>query len=174
MVKKRSIVIWSEHEDTQLATIIINNLQSGKTQLQAFQTASQQIGRTTSACGFRWNNNLRKKYEDSIEEAKISGKALKGVLSVKESLTNTSDNNKASDVQDPITSIINSVDVVRDKLIGMSKYILELESQLSRKDKEISDLRKEVSEINYYSEDLPLLKLLFKKAHEIGFLDKIS
>ena len=61
---------WSPEEDTILAETVLRFIRQGGTQLGAFAEVGETTGRTAAAVGFRWNNNVRKRYEDSIIIAK--------------------------------------------------------------------------------------------------------
>lgn len=61
---------WTKEEDILLAEIVLTHIREGGTQLQAFEEVGKQLSRTSSACGFRWNANVRKMYRTEIELAK--------------------------------------------------------------------------------------------------------
>ena len=61
---------WTQEEDQLLGEIVLQYIEEGKTQLQAFSEAGEQLSRTPAACGFRWNATLRKQYEKDIQQAK--------------------------------------------------------------------------------------------------------
>lgn len=61
---------WTQEEDQLLGEIVLQYIEEGKTQLQAFSEAGEQLSRTPAACGFRWNATLRKQYENEIQQAK--------------------------------------------------------------------------------------------------------
>lgn len=61
---------WTQEEDQLLGEIVLQYIEEGKTQLQAFSEAGEQLSRTPAACGFRWNATLRKRYENEIQQAK--------------------------------------------------------------------------------------------------------
>lgn len=61
---------WTQEEDQLLGEIVLQFIKEGKTQLQAFSEAGEQLSRTPAACGFRWNATLRKQYENDIQQAK--------------------------------------------------------------------------------------------------------
>lgn len=69
MVQKRKDN-WTIDEDTLLANTVLDYIKSGKTQLLAFQEVGNQLNRTSSACGFRWNSYVRKQYKEEIKIAK--------------------------------------------------------------------------------------------------------
>ena len=67
---------WTEVEDELLVSVVIKHIQSGSTQLKAFEEVGKQLTRTASACGFRWNSYLRKKHKDQIVKAKKERKKM--------------------------------------------------------------------------------------------------
>lgn len=62
---------WTEKEDRILAETILQFIREGSTQLLAFKAVGKVIGRTASACGFRWNHKVRKQYAEQIKVAKM-------------------------------------------------------------------------------------------------------
>ncbi|MGG4132126.1 hypothetical protein ABEW19_28120 [Paenibacillus illinoisensis] len=61
---------WDIEADLLLAQTVLQHIETGSTQLKAFEEASEKLNRSKAACGFRWNSALRKQYEKDIEEAK--------------------------------------------------------------------------------------------------------
>jgi prespore-specific regulator len=61
---------WSDDDDLILAEVTLRHIREGGTQLSAFEEVGERIGRTSAACGFRWNSYVRKKYEPAIQIAK--------------------------------------------------------------------------------------------------------
>lgn len=61
---------WSEEDDLILAEVTLRHIREGSTQLAAFEEVGERIGRTSAACGFRWNSCVRKSYEEAIAIAK--------------------------------------------------------------------------------------------------------
>jgi len=61
---------WSQDDDLMLAEVTLRHIREGSTQLSAFEEVGERIGRTSAACGFRWNSFVRKQYEDAIQIAK--------------------------------------------------------------------------------------------------------
>lgn len=61
---------WDIEADLLLAQTVLQHIETGSTQLKAFEEASEKLNRSKAACGFRWNSSLRKQYEKDIEEAK--------------------------------------------------------------------------------------------------------
>ncbi len=61
---------WSPDDDLMLAEVTLRHIREGSTQLAAFEEVGERIGRTSAACGFRWNSCVRKRYEEAIQMAK--------------------------------------------------------------------------------------------------------
>lgn len=61
---------WSHEEDLLLKDTVLKHIESGETQLQAFDLVAKKVHRTPAACGFRWNKELRSRYQKEISEAK--------------------------------------------------------------------------------------------------------
>ncbi|QWH64132.1 RsfA family transcriptional regulator (plasmid) [Bacillus mycoides] len=66
---------WTNDNDLLLATIVLQNIRNGGTQLAAFKEVAKQLTRTPAACGFRWNSYVRKQYEEEIKQAKQNRKS---------------------------------------------------------------------------------------------------
>ena len=67
---------WTADDDLLLAEML-RHIREGSTQLAAFEEVGQRLGRTSAACGFRWNSAIRKKYEAAIQIAKAQRQQLK-------------------------------------------------------------------------------------------------
>ena len=92
MGEKRRKDQWTVADDERLAEIVIHFVQNGKTQLEAFSFAAEQLNRTKQACGFRWNKTLRQQYGHVLESVRKRPKQvmkshLKLALSSYEELT---------------------------------------------------------------------------------------
>lgn len=66
---------WTPADDERLAEIVLDHIRTGSTQLKAFEQAGNELGRTSAACGYRWNGVLRKDRRADIESAKQARKA---------------------------------------------------------------------------------------------------
>ena len=75
---------WNQQEDELLAKIVLESIENGQTQLDAFALVGKKLSRTAAACGFRWNSYVRKLYENEILLAKKKKKENK--LKVKKEL----------------------------------------------------------------------------------------
>lgn len=70
MGEKKREDSWNDEHDQLLANTVLSHIRTGSTQLAAFEEAASIINRTAAACGFRWNKDIRKKYEYEIQIAK--------------------------------------------------------------------------------------------------------
>ncbi|MHA6252152.1 RsfA family transcriptional regulator [Oceanobacillus sp. CAU 1775] len=83
---------WSHEDDLLLAETVLRHIREGSTQLNAFDEVGDKLNRTSAACGFRWNAEVRNKYIHAIDLAKRQRKemkrsqALSGNLKVKQQI----------------------------------------------------------------------------------------
>lgn len=68
---------WTHEDDLLLAETVLRHIREGSTQLNAFDEVGDQLNRTSAACGFRWNAEVRNKYHSAIELAKRQRKEKK-------------------------------------------------------------------------------------------------
>ena len=68
---------WTREDDLLLAETVLRHIRSGSTQLKAFDEVGDKLNRTSAACGFRWNAEVRQNYEDAVQLAKKQRKELK-------------------------------------------------------------------------------------------------
>lgn len=68
---------WSHEDDLLLAETVLRHIREGSTQLNAFEEVGDKLNRTSAACGFRWNAEVRQRYESAIDLAKRQRKEKK-------------------------------------------------------------------------------------------------
>src|SRR5690625_1923367 len=68
---------WSHEDDLLLAETVLRHIREGSTQLNAFEEVGDALNRTSAACGFRWNAEVRNKYVHAIDLAKRQRKEKK-------------------------------------------------------------------------------------------------
>lgn len=68
---------WTNEDDLLLAETVLRHIREGSTQLNAFEEVGDILNRTSAACGFRWNAEVRGKYVQAIELAKRQRKEKK-------------------------------------------------------------------------------------------------
>ncbi len=76
MEQKRRKDQWTAMDDEKLAEIVIQAVQNGRTQLEAFEQAARELNRTKQACGFRWNKTLRLQYGQVLNSVRKRPKQL--------------------------------------------------------------------------------------------------
>ncbi|MBM7569559.1 RsfA family transcriptional regulator [Aquibacillus albus] len=76
MVKVRQDA-WSHEDDLLLAETVLRHIREGSTQLNAFEEVGDKLNRTSAACGFRWNAEVRQRYEQAVAIAKRQRKEKK-------------------------------------------------------------------------------------------------
>ncbi|MFZ3576442.1 RsfA family transcriptional regulator [Virgibacillus sp. DJP39] len=81
MVKVRQDA-WSHEDDLLLAETVLRHIREGSTQLNAFEEVGDHLNRTSAACGFRWNAEVRNKYDHAIDLAKRQRKEKKRAVAV--------------------------------------------------------------------------------------------
>lgn len=86
MVKVRQDA-WSHEDDLLLAETVLRHIREGSTQLKAFDEVGDHLNRTSAACGFRWNAEIRQKYISAIDMAKRQRKEKKRALAQMERQT---------------------------------------------------------------------------------------
>ncbi|WP_100011917.1 RsfA family transcriptional regulator [Lentibacillus sediminis] len=79
MVKVRQDA-WSHEDDLLLAETVLRHIREGSTQLNAFDEVGDKLNRTSAACGFRWNAEVRMKYDNAIDLAKRQRKEKKRAM----------------------------------------------------------------------------------------------
>ncbi|MCK2000604.1 hypothetical protein MZM54_04285 [[Brevibacterium] frigoritolerans] len=95
-ITKNKNRIWNDEEDNLLKDCVLDNIRTGRTQLEAFEKVGKETSRTSGSVAFRWNNTLRKKYSIELRQAKEERKALKDSLN-----SNPNDNNEPKKLPTP-------------------------------------------------------------------------
>ena len=81
---------WSHEDDLLLAETVLRHIREGSTQLNAFEEVGDKLNRTSAACGFRWNAEVRNRYVQAIDLAKRQRKELKRKQAKQKALSRTS------------------------------------------------------------------------------------
>ncbi len=68
---------WTKEDDLLLAETVLRHIRSGSTQIKAFDEVGDTLNRTSAACGFRWNAEVRQNFENAVQLAKKQRKELK-------------------------------------------------------------------------------------------------
>lgn len=148
---------WLGEDDEILSSIVLKHIQSGSTQLKAFEEVAEVLGRTAAACGFRWNSEVRKLYEEEILQAK----KIKNGLSKKEEVTITFKKKETNNdlMTLPIDQVIETISILEQTITKL------------REDNKL--LRSLKQPNNLVSDDLQHMLRIIDNARKLG-LDKIS
>ncbi|MBB3132294.1 prespore-specific regulator [Paenibacillus rhizosphaerae] len=154
---------WTLEDDICLSETVINCIEQGETQLNAFKLVAKKTNRTPAACGFRWNSNLRKKYEQQINQAKLKRKQAQGVLKKHPKLSVSIPSVKTYVPEIDIDQVISSLQALKEQLEGMRTIIsslqnrnVELEQQLNSKPSDVTEDMRNLLEIIRRAEKLGL------------------
>lgn len=156
---------WTAEDDSFLAETVLRHIQCGNSQLMAFEQASVRLNRTSAACGFRWNSELRKQYEDAIRRAKQERlQHKKGQAHGQPDIVITrGEPQHAPSDESPLRAV--------------SQYIEELEEKVKEQQAEIARLKEKLHQERpelLVSEDLHHLMKILKHARDLGFLEKAN
>lgn len=187
---------WSPDDDLILAEVTLRHIRDGSTQLAAFEEVGQRIGRTSAACGFRWNSCVRKRYDEAIGMAKQQrqkrnylkkqGAAMSGAQQL---ISEDGESGKGSEMATAeslsLEAIIRYLRQWKNSVQEMNRQIRQLEKEVKEKDeqlrgyKEQNDrLAKEVDEAqNGYqvvNDDYKALIRIMDRARRLAFLSEDS
>jgi prespore-specific regulator len=129
---------WSQDDDLILAEVTMRNIRDGGTQLEAFDEVAARIGRTSAACGFRWNSFVRKQYEAAIQIAKAQRQHRPLRKREEESTSFTQDGfSESSSIQsmDRVGSIEDTIKLLR----AWKQEQAELTRQVKLQERELRD-----------------------------------
>lgn len=175
---------WTPDDDLLLAEVTLRHIREGGTQLRAFEEVADKLGRTSAACGFRWNSTVRRNYESAIAIAK--GQRQKNKLKrannrrvekidslvVSEELTVLPKENLDFDA---IIQFIKNQKQVYQEVIKRTRF---LEDELVKKEKQIEDLKKENQRIQMeqttaksVNDDYLALVQIMERARKLAFLE---
>nr|WP_306798665.1 RsfA family transcriptional regulator [Oceanobacillus saliphilus] len=154
---------WSHEDDLLLAETVLRHIREGSTQLNAFDEVGDKLNRTSAACGFRWNAEVRTKYESAIDLAKrqrkekkrAMGTTLKKTRVPSMTLSSLYEENKTEEADDSSSLVIMeppaiNLDTVIQFLRELKKdYYASNQSKLTLEtmEKENSMLQKKVQEL---------------------------
>lgn len=135
---------WTEKADATLARIVLQNIESGETQLKGFQQAGAILGRTVAACGYRWNGVLRRNYRNDIDKARQIRNVQKRA---KADSTNT---------LQPRTQSITSSEAMRDAIGFLQNFETDFrraEALVAKLERERDELAGRVRELEEFAEN---------------------
>ncbi|TYP77970.1 RsfA family transcriptional regulator [Paenibacillus methanolicus] len=151
---------WSPDDDLILAEVTLRHIREGSTQLAAFEEVGERIGRTSAACGFRWNSCVRKRYDDAIQIAKQQRqkrnylKKQTFVATSHVSSVGTAETEERSYKHDPVTEESLSVDSVIRFLRQWKTTYQELNRQIKSLERDLRDREEELYLLREQNEKL--------------------
>jgi prespore-specific regulator len=160
---------WTEENDYLLAQTVLDCIRNGKTQLQAFEEVGNILGRTSAACGFRWNSEVRKQYEEELKQAKAGKKTV-----ARQEVTPKSESTVTKEPEREVEVSVSSVDIL-ESLVNVVNEIVAAVKTMQRENeklkKENVNLKKKLED-RPNPEDLSALMQLIEKARQIGVLSE--
>jgi prespore-specific regulator len=168
---------WLEQDDLTLADTVLKHIRNGSTQLAAFEETAELLNRTPAACGFRWNSEVRKGYEQEIKEAKTLRKLGKKNRTTDEPLVEVSNVTKEQtgsniDFSDKIVAVAKAV---KNQIANMTKQIKTLSDDLQAAKNRIAELEEQLSGQSpekAVTEDYETLMQILQRARDIGLLEQ--
>jgi prespore-specific regulator len=185
---------WSEEDDLILAEVTLRHIREGSTQLAAFEEVGDKIGRTSAACGFRWNSCVRKKYEAAISIAKaqrqkrsqykkhVGGASVAAIATLETAdAIGVYKNDSLSEESISIDAVIRFLRQWKGTYQDMTRQIKTLEKDLREKEDELSGLRREKDKLNremsevqtdyrVVNDDYKALIQIMDRARKLAFL----
>lgn len=157
---------WSHEDDLLLAETVLRHIREGSTQLNAFEEVGDKLNRTSAACGFRWNAEVRQRYEQAVDIAKRQRKEKKrtGSLLKKQSphsyQWNSESNEPLEQKQIVSTNIADNTTNSIDKELTMHQVIVYLKTvkkeldEGNRSQKGLQRIEEENKHLRQEKEDL--------------------
>ncbi|MFD2702211.1 RsfA family transcriptional regulator [Paenibacillus shunpengii] len=186
---------WSAEDDLILADVTLRHIREGSTQLAAFEEVGEKIGRTSAACGFRWNSFVRKKYDEAIGIAKAQRQKRSysrrhaavqpqvAALSVTETDELMYRTEGFSEETLSIDAVIRFLRQWKGMVQENSRQLKLIEKELREKEEELNELRfendrlsKQVSEVQtdyrVVNDDYKALIQIMDRARRLAFLSE--
>lgn len=147
---------WTLEDDLLLAETVLQHIRDGSTQLKAFVEAAERLERTSAAAGFRWNSEVRKRYENEIKEAKIE---RKNTVLVKPKVKANPISTVTENNLIPISDILEAFQLMEHAIDKLRKENEELKMKLENK----PELK--------INEDFKSMLKIIENARKLGILD---
>lgn len=177
---------WTPEDDLLLAETVLRHIREGSTQLNAFEEVGDALNRTSAACGFRWNAEVRNRYVHAIELAKkqrkekkrAEAKAKNKLKQASKTQTVQAIENKAAselNIEQIIVALQGMKDDIFQAQITKSKYE-QLETENSELKTKISELEKELAKANdrlkVVEEDYRTFIQIMERARKMTLLEE--
>jgi prespore-specific regulator len=186
---------WTPEDDLLLAETVLRHIREGSTQLKAFDEVGDVLNRTSAACGFRWNAEVRQRYEEAVQIAKKQRKEMKRALAKQQKQTIALIQTLKADVIDaefseelvsPVSaSSITITDVIRflQDFQHEARDIVRLQTENDILERENADLKQQNEKLqnkvtrlleqqNIIQEDYQNLVRIMDRARKMVLLDE--
>ncbi|UJL44933.1 RsfA family transcriptional regulator [Virgibacillus sp. NKC19-16] len=196
MVKVRQDA-WSHEDDLLLAETVLRHIREGSTQLNAFEEVGDKLNRTSAACGFRWNAEVRMKYDNAIDLAKRQRKekkrAMLGTTQQSRKRVSLPQNNEEDTIDEEADThtipVIEEPSITMDMVIKFLREVkkdyhasnqskaslehtqkenMELKEQVQSLEKQLAQTEKQLSTIQ---EDYQVFIQIMERARKMTVLD---
>lgn len=184
---------WSHEDDLLLAETVLRHIREGSTQLNAFEEVGDKLNRTSAACGFRWNAEIRNKYKSAIDLAKRQRKEKKRAMQSKNKVKQNQSTDQATiqtyndisldndynvDTDITLDSVIHYLTQLKIELNQTSQSKLSLEQTINENErlhKQVTDLEKQLNrtqkQLNTIQEDYQVFVKIMDRARKMTVLD---
>ncbi|WP_186446278.1 RsfA family transcriptional regulator [Paenibacillus cremeus] len=169
---------WTQEEDNILAQTILQHIRNRSTQLKGFEDAAEKLGRTSAACGFRWNSDVRSRYEDAIREARQEARVVGRPKPSPKSRLSISRLLEVETVRSH--PLITAIDVINQYIDQEERQFIqnrkfdELTKIIEQRDQEIESLKQQLrtaKEAEFsLTEDYKTLLQILERARALGVL----
>lgn len=181
---------WSHEDDLLLAETVLRHIREGSTQLNAFEEVGDILNRTSAACGFRWNAEVRNKYVEAIELAKrqrkekkrAEAKQMKQKAKTKKTRAISTKHDEAyKEVDEPLTlqkviTYLQTVQLRDDETYASEQKINRLEEEKRNLQAKVDSLERELSTTNKklktMEEDYKMFIQIMERARKMTVLDE--
>lgn len=147
---------WSTNDDLILAEVTLKHIREGSTQLAAFEEVGEKIGRTSAACGFRWNSYVRKQHEEAIQICKQQRQ--KRSYFKRQTFSETSHISSIRFVEEEDPLLLEQGEQDHDDTLSIDRVIRFLRQWKTSHYELIRQLKATEKELRYKSEELSRLR----------------
>lgn len=150
---------WTPDDDLILAEVTLRHIRDGSTQLAAFEEVGQRIGRTSAACGFRWNSTVRKRYQEAIGLAKQQRQKRnylkkQGIPPEAGEALLSSEDGEAAAKSETVSAESLSLEAIIRYLRQWKNIVQDMNKQLRQKEKELKEKDEKIRELQEENERL--------------------
>lgn len=179
---------WSHEDDLLLAETVLRHVREGSTQLKAFEEVGDQLNRTSAACGFRWNAEVRNKYVDAMELAKRQRKERKRLIAkqnktkkhknqatISKTYTNANNSSQQTLTLETVIQFLQDMNQNYTQTSEAQAHIEQIEKENEKLNEQIRTLETKLktteNELNTMKEDYQTFIQIMDRARKMTVLD---